>query len=518
MNTLYSASFMKRVCFYTLLAIIPLITAAQKKYPADVVMVLQKAAGNRPELEKVIQHFMVSKDSLKLKAAYFLIANMDIHQSVSYFWADSSGNKVPYNELDYADFNASVTGFEAIKARTPKIHPQPIAYKDVNTIKADFLIDNIERAFEAWRTPRSKNISFADFCEFLLPYRISIEPLQDWRARYRQYFQKQTDSIRGKPTVHAIDYLIKDCRQWFSNTFYTEQRKEPLPRLGALQLLFRKKGPCEDIADLQVFTLRSQGIPASVDHVPYWATSSDSHFFNIAIGEDGKVIPFDALKANSIGQSTFAREPGKVIRLTYSRQKNTLAAVELPENIPKGFLRAQNYKDVTAEYWETQNVQAALFPASTRKKAIYACVFNKLSWKPVWWGLPRGNAVTFNNMGKGVVYLPMDYIQGKLQPAGYPVVAGYHHTMTLRPDVLHAHTIRLPEQERYLIYRPGKKYTLYYWDNRWISLGKQITKTDTKELVFEKVPKNALLLLVPEYSVQKERPFIITDDGQRVWW
>jgi len=29
---------------------------------------------------------------------------------------------------------------------------------------------------------------------------------------------------------------------------------------------------------------------------------------------------------------------------------------------------------------------------------------------------------------------------------------------------------------------------------------------------------NALLRLIPEYSEQKERPFIILADGTRYWW
>jgi hypothetical protein len=32
------------------------------------------------------------------------------------------------------------------------------------------------------------------------------------------------------------------------------------------------------------------------------------------------------------------------------------------------------------------------------------------------------------------------------------------------------------------------------------------------------VPANALLLLIPEYSQRKERPFIMLDNGERVWW
>jgi hypothetical protein len=202
--------------------------------------------------------------------------------------------------------------------------------------------------------------------------------------------------------------------------------------------------------------------------------------------------------------------------VTYSRQGGVLAGIEPTENIPPGFLRSLNYRDVTKEYWETQNVSIRL--SHPLQRTVYACVLNALDWKPIWWGTIRNDSVTFTNMSKGVVYQPMYYIQGKLVPAGFPVAVGYHHSLTLQPDTTHTQTIHLAQQERYLIYRPGFQYKLYYWNLRWRLLAAQTAAGDTRELVFRKVPQNALLLLVPSYSEHKERPFMFTGDGQRVWW
>jgi len=49
-------------------------------------------------------------------------------------------------------------------------------------------------------------------------------------------------------------------------------------------------------------------------------------------------------------------------------------------------------------------------------------------------------------------------------------------------------------------------------------LAEQKAEFNTKELVFKEVPSGALLRLIPEYSQQKERPFIINTDGKVVWW
>jgi hypothetical protein len=49
-------------------------------------------------------------------------------------------------------------------------------------------------------------------------------------------------------------------------------------------------------------------------------------------------------------------------------------------------------------------------------------------------------------------------------------------------------------------------------------VGERTAVDGVQSLVFENVPKNALLLLIPEYSQGKERPFIITDNQERIWF
>jgi hypothetical protein len=515
---------MNRIPLPALLALaLPLCLFAQAHYPPDVEKALHTAGPNRPQLEKAIRYFQQQADPLKLKAAYFLIANMDIHMSYDYYWADKTGRRVPFNELSYPDWSATLSAFDQAKKKYPGIHPVPVKYRDIDSIKADYLIGNINGAFDTWRKKWSKNVSFSDFCEYILPYRISKEPLQDWRPVYRKRFSWINDSARNKGTADALNYFAVDYNSWFTNTYKIESRSEPLPRLGALQLLLRKKGPCEDIADLEVFTWRSQGIPAAIDEIPSWATSSGKHFLSVAFTPQMKPIPFDV--SNPAHPSArLPREPAKVIRVTYSKQPSTLAAIiaatsdkaaNSETSIPPGFLRTTNYLDVTPEYWPTKDVSCSLF---TTSPIAYACVFSFLKWQPVWWGKPAGNTVTFTKMCKGAVYLPMTYNSGKLKPAGYPRIAASEGDQELKPDTLRRRTIHLQEQPGYLLYRPNKRYRLFYWDNQWKLIAELRTAGDTKTLVFTKVPSDALLLLVPEYTQKKERPFTIAADGTQYWW
>jgi hypothetical protein len=458
--------------------------------PTNIDAVLKKSKANRGELEKVIIYCKNTGDPLKLKAAYFLIANMDIQYSFDYFWIDNAGKKIAFNELSYPNFNAASVAFEKVRKNNPTLHPQSVIYPDIEIIKGDFLINNIESAFQSWRKSPAKNISFDDFCEYILPYRVSVEPIQDWRSAYSKKFSWVSEKTKATSIKNILPYIAVDERSWFSDTWGKEDRKEPLPRLGALQLLFRKNGRCEDIADMEVFTLRSQGIPASLDIIPYWATASDSHFLNTVFDDKMTAIPYDVSRTPSIN-NPIAREPSKVIRMTYSKQPQVLANFEDQKNIPDGFMRAYNYVDITNQYWETTDIKCHLAPAGIEPMIAYACIFNGLSWKPTWWGRINNWNVTFTSMSKGAVYLPVYYQNSRTIPAAYPIAVGYHHEMLLKPDSIHKINLAIATQDKYLVLEAGKSYRLFYWNNSWKYLGQNVPN-GINTLSFSNIPSNAL--------------------------
>jgi hypothetical protein len=496
----------------------PVLATAQPPalYPKEVELVLQKAGANRTELEKAIDYFSKQGDAEKKRAIEFLISNMDIHSSSTYYWADSTGRRVNYNEFDYPSFNDAVKAFEQLKQQVGALHPVATIYRDMDTVTADFLIKNTELAFERWRAHEPR-CSFTDFCEYVLPYRVSIEPLQDWRNYYANRFTVSDKAAAPAASDTLLRYIGNNVQQWFTNIYGIEERKEPLPRLGAMQLLFRKKGACEDIADLACLMARVNGIPATVDFIPAWATASGNHYMTYVNISDFPKHHFDA-SDNTIVDS-LSREPAKVIRTTYSKQPYTAAAIADTAQIPHGFMRTYNYRDVTSEYWVTRDVPAQLFVLKNKMPAVaFACVWNYMKWRPVWWGKVVDDKTVFTNMCKGAIFLPVFFVKNKQIPAGWPIAAGYNNTLVLKPDTSVTRTIHIAEQVKYLAFRTGKKYTLFYWNNRWVKAGVKTADTSMKELVFDNVPSNALMLLVPEYSEHKERPFIITNDNKRLWF
>jgi hypothetical protein len=490
----------------------PLLIMAQIHYPAKVEAALKESGRNKTELIKALNFFYKTRDSLKIKCINFLIGNMPVHSSYNYYWADYNGQRVEFNELNYSSFNDAVTAFNQLKKTHPKLHPVVNIYRDIDSIKGDYLIKNVEQAISAWQKRNGKLPTIEDgtletFLEYELPYRVSIEPIENWRniyaIKYKHIFKgnASTDSLQLRHVINSS----------FKNIWSREAKTEPLPRLSALQIQLRGKGYCEDIADMAVFIARSQGIAAAVDNVPLWATTAGEHFSDFLFF-DKKHFHFDAV-LDSLG-----REPGKVLRTTYSPQPDAIATWMDTATIPAGFLRIKNYKDVTRQYWPAGNITCKLFTSPQDKQQVsFLAVFNGGKWLPVWYGKISGGIAVYKNMSKGVVYLPMYYHDKKLIPAGWPQALGYNNAKELQPDIHHTQTIQLHEQEKYIKFRAGKKYQLLMWNNQWQLLGEQTAEQGCTQLTFKNIPANTLLLLAPEYSQGKERPFIITENGKRVW-
>lgn len=490
-----------------------LATLSYAQYSAKIRAALKHTRNNQLELKKALEHFYRTGDSLKIRSINFLIENMPVHKTVSYYWADAKGRRIAYNELDYPTFNDAVIAFNKLKQQHGKLLPVPYTYRDIDSVTAQYLISNVEQACKAWRQNMivwkgsGQHVQEDDFLEYVLPYRIDVEAITDWKQVYANKFKNSFTGNSHNDSLRLRQYINNN----FKNLWSVERKDEPLPRLNALQILLRGKGYCEDIADMAVFAARSQGVPATVDNIPAWATSFGSHFGNY-LYFDNQHRHFDA------ALQSMEREPGKVIRSTYSSQRDALASWLDTAQIPNGFLQLTTYKDVTHEYWPTDDFTIDLF-SNTTSKVVYVGVMNGGRIVPVWFARKQGNKATFKNMGKGVVYFPFYYENHRAVFAGYPFALGYKNKALLKPDNMHKRTIVLGEQESYLKYRTGSRYRLLIWDNnQWKLHSEQAAPPGSTQLTFNNVPTNALLLLKPEYSQGKERPFTILENGVRVWW
>ncbi len=165
---------------------------------------LDFAGENRAELEKVLLHYEDSPE--KLEAARFLIRNMPRWYAYE-GWQLDSIKPVLIKKSRREPVSKKIIE----KWKNFSFYSLPKAY-DAHVITADFLIENIDLAFDVWkRYPWNRNLCFDDFCELILPYRIENEPLSTWRKLYHDYYTAILDSAyHGDDVIEACKVIDKD--------------------------------------------------------------------------------------------------------------------------------------------------------------------------------------------------------------------------------------------------------------------------------------------------------------------
>ena len=162
------------------------------------------AGDNRGELEKVLDHY--KENTEKQEAARFLIRNMPRWYGYEGGQLDSIKPVLIQKE------KKEIVPKEVIeKWRRVSFYSLPKVY-DAKVITADYLIENIDLAFDVWkRYPWNRNLGFDDFCELILPYRIGDEPLSSWRKLYHDYYTAILDSsYQGDDVIEACKAVDKD--------------------------------------------------------------------------------------------------------------------------------------------------------------------------------------------------------------------------------------------------------------------------------------------------------------------
>ena len=165
------------------------------------------AGDNRGELEKVLSHYENNPE--KLEAARFLIRNMPRWYGYEGWQLDSIKPV-----LIQKDKGEAVPKEVIAKWQRVSFYSLPKVY-DAKVITADYLIENIDLAFDVWkRYPWNRNLGFDDFCELILPYRIGDEPLSSWRKLYYDYYTAILDSAyQGNDVIEACKAVDKDLKR-----------------------------------------------------------------------------------------------------------------------------------------------------------------------------------------------------------------------------------------------------------------------------------------------------------------
>ena len=368
------------------------------------------AGSNRAELEKVFEHY---KDApLKLQAAIYLIENMPLY----YTYKGSDLDSLYIALGQYADSGICDKHLEYLKQ-----FPYRNLFKeyDAKVITSDYLIENIEYSFKVWNeTPWGKYLSFDNFCEFILPYRIKDEPLTHWKKDFYHRFKPALDSLyQGTDVVEATSCLSN----YAANLHWKYQNELTGPHLSAQFLLERQIGDCTNIADFGCYMLRSLGIPVGIDTYLWSPVSHVSHAWNVVLDTTGHTIPFNFEVRKLKRGERFGYRYGKVYRHTYALQKDRFEAVL--QNKKFGMALANVcLKDVSSSYFPSNEVIVDCELIADRKKghSVWMATFNRRGWFPIGEGSYKEGKATFRDIEEGLIYMTLYEQDGKLKEAGFP--------------------------------------------------------------------------------------------------
>lgn len=491
-----------------LMAVIGIDCNNRKVYPDTFEYYKAKYAG-------AIRHYSNPKDSLKLKSLLFLLKSA----GDQYYLTGQLVNH--YNETIVKAKNKSLSFLASSLDSLGNLYSYNYTkIKDEDVLTDSFFINTVDDAFIAWGHKWNKNITFSQFCEYILPYKVGNEQPEYWKPEVAKDFSHLMDSLKDESDPIKVTAAINNRLNWFRGTLNYEYPVD----MGYQMTKLVAAGTCNTGSRLVIYPMRYFGLPVVIDYAPAWGNRTSGHFWNALMIND-RPYPFDSegpnigyYKIEFKGVQRIDYKIAKVFRKTYAVQKNSLAVIDsISEEMPAIF-NSKRIKDVTEQYVPVSDVTVNFCPLNTKRYA-YLSVFDNRNWIPIYWGRINNCKVEYDQMGRDIVYLPSMIENGVLKPITSPFILDKDGKVrVLRIDTLtHQNIIaarKYPEDESNLI-DAGDKYELLYWNERWKSLGIQVAIQ--KSLIFKDAPSNTLFWLRDLTKGNQERIFTY-EHGNQIWW
>lgn len=381
------------------------------RYPSEVEKALSLAGDNRENLIAVLEHYK-GEDSRKYDAACFLIVNMPYHESTVLL------NVPPAYSAYFEKVDSIIRTYpdacrdDSIKRMLANEYaslPPPVeepGRKDIEILTTQFLIDNIDAAFEEWQTsPLLKEFSFDEFKELILPYRSANEAhfgnKKDLRRlMYDKLSANGMDNIR-KPIGRYKKYvrLQKSLNDYITSSAH----------IGTYDLFIPAfKMDCHNLAAITCNLFRACGMPVVYEFTPQWTDKDTRHYWCSSPDSTSTFRPYTP-PYNNLGEDweTNLKYAGKVYRMTFGAQKDTPYFLKAEgENVPAVFRHAA-IKDVTSDYHVCADVTLPAPPVQYNKLA-YLSFFNTRGVNPVAWGCIdyKKREVRFRDVPVNMLFFP----------------------------------------------------------------------------------------------------------------
>ena len=397
-----------------------------------------KAAGeNKSELKAVLKHYRtVDKDPQKLKAAKYLIANMPAHRS----YRDTAAINRYYSQALEILGTGPSPDWQRDTLR--KISDTQYAgltrdlISDVQIMTADYLIYSIDHAFRQWKTqPWAKHLSYDEFREWLLPYKVAdFQSLDNWRDVLSDFYSDSirtvTDPYDQRNTIYgAIEIVRNEIHQKQSDIGLRIIWEDhgSIPMRSADTWVRMTYGSCLDYVTMGTAVFRSLGLPAAVDQVPSWGRNSEGHSWYVFPDDRGREQKTINSLLMGAGMQFYAYERiPKVWRYSYTIDRDLIRYRNTAKYIhPFEICR----EDVTDLYNLTSDLSIKTIKEQTSyledRKYVYIAMFVNSGgpqWRILDYGKLKGGKAHFKKMGRNMLYIALGYDGDKLIPISSPFI------------------------------------------------------------------------------------------------
>jgi len=359
--------------------------------------------------QKVLDYYSDPEDSLKLRAAEFLIENMGEH---FYYQARNQeeidtlfrnmANQISLPELSdkklHEILRRELINIAVSKSISNGIIEKPEYKKrsDIKTISPEFLIENIEYAFKAWNLPWARNYSFDEFCRYILPYRYGNEPPGPWRRIIYERYNWLADSVENtKDPLMVASYYNKQFNNILSFSKKTNDLGFKLKVTNQFEAMVYRN--CIEQAGFGVCMLRAIGIPATVVSIPKWGHVNYGHELTGMLDAENTWHYFNFAESGPETDLEFA--PPKMFFKRFDKMNRFYPVLE----------------DASEKLIKVVDLEVEIFDSDVEE--VYLCVFGNLEWSPICKGRISESKAIFENVGcKKRMYLAAEKSNDKLIP------------------------------------------------------------------------------------------------------
>lgn len=374
-------------------------------------------------------------DHMKYAAGRFLLEDIKLHNhtcgDLIEVYEDSIIKYAGNLELQYKSLKALME---------KKSFFVGINCSDGSYLTSDYLINHINNAVDNFRNYNwDKEVSFEDFCNYVLPYRIGKEYPSDWITYFHQQYLKDNDSSIFEASAETrIELLL----QWL------KKRKEgfsikqlDLPELSVVTSDYLRAGTCHELTKVTVSALRAFGIPATVDFTPLYANRNGQHEWTIVLrGDKSRAVNIATAKIE-MDVDTAQRRFSLVYRKSFRDFKDSHLNRFGYRSFLPDYFNDSHLSNVTGSYYKCFNIDV---PAQSKSNNVYLAVFSVGNWVPVAWGEMQENNAHFKNVPPEVVYMPVAFVQDKMEPIGVPFVLTKEGRMEfLKADTLNSQRVHI---------------------------------------------------------------------------